>query len=80
MAAGARGLVLARDGWHPGVVGIVASRLVERFHRPAVLVALEDGAGKGSGRSIEAFHLHDALSACAGRTSSASAGHGTPPA
>jgi single-stranded-DNA-specific exonuclease len=62
--AGARGLVLARDGWHAGVIGIVASRLVERFHRPVVLVALENGAGKGSGRSIEAFHLHDALSAC----------------
>jgi single-stranded-DNA-specific exonuclease len=64
VAAGARGLVLARDGWHAGVVGIVASRLVERFHRPVVLIALEDGAGKGSGRSIEAFHLYDALSAC----------------
>jgi single-stranded-DNA-specific exonuclease len=62
--AGARGLVLARDGWHPGVVGIVASRIAERFHRPAVLVALEAGAGKGSGRSIEGFHLYDALAAC----------------
>jgi len=64
VAEGARGLVLARDGWHPGVVGIVASRLVERFHRPVVLVALQDGAGKGSGRSIEAFHLYEALAAC----------------
>ncbi|MFT3916988.1 MAG: single-stranded-DNA-specific exonuclease RecJ [Anaeromyxobacteraceae bacterium] len=73
--AGARGLVLARDGWHAGVVGIVASRIVERFHRPAVLVAMEGGAdpagakaagvGKGSGRSIERFHLYDALAACA---------------
>jgi single-stranded-DNA-specific exonuclease len=63
---GARGLVLARDGWHAGVVGIVASRIVERFHRPAVLVALGEGAGKGSGRSIEGFHLHEALEACAG--------------
>ena len=62
--AGARGLVLARDGWHAGVVGIVASRIVERFHRPAVLVALADGAGKGSGRSVEGFHLYDALAAC----------------
>jgi single-stranded-DNA-specific exonuclease len=62
---GARGLVLARDGWHAGVVGIVASRIVERFHRPAVLVALAEGAGKGSGRSIEGFHLYDALAACA---------------
>jgi single-stranded-DNA-specific exonuclease len=63
--AGVRGLVLHRPGWHPGVVGIVASRIVERFHRPAVLVGALDGVGKGSGRSIEAFHLHDALSACA---------------
>jgi single-stranded-DNA-specific exonuclease len=64
--AGVRGLVLARDGWHAGVVGIVASRIVERFHRPAVLIALEDDAGKGSGRSVERFHLYDALAACAG--------------
>ncbi|ABS25535.1 single-stranded-DNA-specific exonuclease RecJ [Anaeromyxobacter sp. Fw109-5] len=66
VGAGVRGLVLARDGWHAGVVGIVASRIVERFHRPAVLVALEEGSGKGSGRSIEAFHLYDALAACSG--------------
>jgi single-stranded-DNA-specific exonuclease len=65
VSAGARGLVLARDGWHAGVVGIVASRIVERFHRPAVLVALGEGQGKGSGRSIEGFHLHEALEACA---------------
>ncbi len=66
VAAGARGLVLSRPDWHPGVVGIVASRIVERFHRPAVLVGVADGLGKGSGRSIPAFHLHDALAACAG--------------
>ncbi|HET8722716.1 MAG TPA: single-stranded-DNA-specific exonuclease RecJ [Anaeromyxobacteraceae bacterium] len=66
VAAGARGLVLSRPGWHPGVVGIVASRVAERFHRPAVLVGVADGVGKGSGRSIPAFHLHEALSACAG--------------
>ncbi len=65
VAAGARGLVLARDGWHAGVVGIVASRIVERFHRPAVLIALEGESGKGSGRSIESFHLYDALATCA---------------
>jgi single-stranded-DNA-specific exonuclease len=59
------GLVLARDGWHPGVIGLVASRLVERFARPAILVALEDELGKGSGRSISAFDLHAALSECA---------------
>ena len=64
VAAGARGLVLSRPGWHPGVVGIVASRIVERFHRPTVLVGVADGTGKGSGRSIPAFHLHEALAAC----------------
>ncbi len=63
--AGARGLVLARDGWHAGVVGIVASRIAERFHRPAVLVAMAGDEGKGSGRSVEGFHLYDALAACA---------------
>jgi single-stranded-DNA-specific exonuclease len=64
VGAGVRGLVLHRPGWHPGVVGIVASRIVERFHRPAVLVGALDGVGKGSGRSIEGFHLYDALAAC----------------
>ncbi len=64
VARGARGLVLSRDGWHQGVVGIVASRVVERYHRPAVLVGVADGVGKGSGRSIEGFHLYDALDAC----------------
>ena len=58
-------LVLAREGWHPGVVGIVASRVVEETGRPAVLVAFDaDGQGKGSGRSIPAFDLHAALGAC----------------
>lgn len=56
--------VLARDGWHPGVVGIVASRVVERFGRPAFLIGLDGEMGKGSGRSIDGFDLHDALSTC----------------
>ncbi len=55
------GLVLAREGWHPGVIGIVASRIVERYHRPTILVALEGSEGRGSGRSIPGFDLHDAL-------------------
>ena len=59
------GYVLADEGWHEGVIGIVASRLVERFHRPVVLVAGTDGDWKGSGRSTSAFDLHGALSACA---------------
>lgn len=58
------GVVLAADGWHPGVIGIVASRVVERIHRPTVLVALDGSGGRGSARSIPGFHLYDALSAC----------------
>src|SRR5205807_5474294 len=50
--------------WHEGVIGIVASRLVERYHRPVVLIAGTDGLWKGSGRSIPSFDLHGALSAC----------------
>jgi single-stranded-DNA-specific exonuclease len=61
----APGLVLAGEGWHPGVVGIVASRLVERHHRPVVVVSLDgEGGGRGSGRSIPGFDLHAALGAC----------------
>jgi single-stranded-DNA-specific exonuclease len=59
-----RGIVLWQEGWHPGVIGIVASRVVEETGRPAVLVAVEDGVGKGSGRSIPRFDLHAALTAC----------------
>jgi single-stranded-DNA-specific exonuclease len=58
------GIVLAEQGWHPGVIGIVASRLVEEFGRPTVLVALDGSEGKGSGRSISAFDLHAGLAAC----------------
>lgn len=64
VAAGARGLVLHAEGWHPGVIGIVASRVVERHHRPTVVIGIRDGVGKGSGRSIEAFHLYEALAGC----------------
>jgi single-stranded-DNA-specific exonuclease len=58
------GIVLAGEGWHPGVIGIVASRLVEEFSRPAVLIALEGAWGKGSGRSIPAFDLHHGIAQC----------------
>ena len=54
-------LVFAGEGWHRGVVGIVASRVVERFHRPSFVLGLENGSAQGSGRSIRAFHLLDAL-------------------
>ena len=58
------GLIIARQGWHAGVIGIVASRIVEQVSRPVVMVALEGETGKGSGRSISAFDLHAGLSAC----------------
>ena len=62
----ARGLVVAGEDWHPGVVGIVASRLVERHHRPTVVISLdEDGSGRGSGRSVPGFDLLAALEVCA---------------
>ena len=62
----AHGLVLAGPDWHPGVVGIVASRLVERHCRPVVVISLdEEGEGRGSGRSIPGFDLLGALEACA---------------
>lgn len=61
-----RSIVLASDTWHQGVVGIVAARLVERYHRPTILIALDTvGLGKGSGRSIPGFHLLEALAPCA---------------
>ena len=58
------GIVLAADGWHPGVIGIVASRIVEEFGRPTILVALDGDEGKGSGRSIAPFDLHAGISEC----------------
>jgi single-stranded-DNA-specific exonuclease len=60
-----RAYVLWGEDWHEGVIGIVASRLVERYHRPVVLIAGTDGRWKGSGRSIAAFDLHGALASCA---------------
>jgi single-stranded-DNA-specific exonuclease len=59
-----RGYVVAGEDWHEGVIGIVASRLVERYNRPVVLIAGTDGHWKGSGRSVPAFDLHAALGAC----------------
>jgi single-stranded-DNA-specific exonuclease len=61
---GTRGLVLWAEGWHPGVVGIVAARVVERFHRPTLVIGVQGGVGKGSARSIEGFHLVEALREC----------------
>ena len=59
-----RGYVLWNEDWHEGVIGIVASRLAERFHRPVVLITRSHDSWKGSGRSIPSFDLHGALSAC----------------
>lgn len=58
-------VVVWGDGWHRGVVGIVASRMVERWRRPAVVVSFDGDLGEGSGRSVEGFHLYDALRECA---------------
>jgi single-stranded-DNA-specific exonuclease len=58
------GVVLESDGWHPGVVGIVASRLVERIHRPVILIARDGDRGRGSARSIPGYHVLDGIRAC----------------
>ena len=60
-----RAVVVAGDGWHPGVIGIVASRVVERIYRPAIVIALDGETGRGSARSIPPFDLHGAISVCA---------------
>jgi single-stranded-DNA-specific exonuclease len=60
------GIVVNARGWHPGVLGIVAARIVRKYHRPAVVVGFDDdGLGKGSARSIAGFHLVKALERCA---------------
>ncbi len=59
-----KAIVLHSEGWHQGVIGIVASRLVEKYYLPTVLIAVDNNEGKGSGRSIPGFHLHDALKSC----------------
>jgi single-stranded-DNA-specific exonuclease len=58
-------LVLGGEGWHPGVLGIVASRIVERFYRPTVVVGFDCGQGKGSARSIRGFHMVEGFRRCA---------------
>jgi len=57
-------IVLWSDRWHPGVLGIVASRLMERFHRPTILISADEDEGKGSGRSINGFDICQALQDC----------------
>ena len=59
-------IVVGARGWHPGVLGIVASRIARRYHRPTIVIGFDDnGLGKGSGRSIEGLNLVEALSCCA---------------
>ena len=58
-------LVLAGEGWHPGVLGIVASRIVEKYYRPTVVIGFNGGAGKGSARSIRGFHMVEGFRRCA---------------
>ena len=60
-----KGLIVIGDDWHPGVIGIVASRLVEQFYTPTIVLTKVNGLYKGSGRSIEGFHLQQALAQCA---------------
>jgi len=60
-----RVLVLAKDGWHVGVIGIVASRVLQEFHKPTVVIGIEDGMGKGSCRSMGGFSIVGALQHCA---------------
>ena len=59
-------IVVYKEGWHKGVLGIVASRIVDKYYRPTVVISVEDGIGTGSARSIDGFHLHEALTSCAG--------------
>lgn len=60
-------IVVAGDGWHPGVIGIVAGRLKEKYDRPVIVIGIEDGIGKGSGRSIEGVDLGSAISEARGK-------------
>jgi len=64
-ANGAPALVLASSNWHAGLIGIVAGRLADLYHRPVLLIAVREGQASGSGRSIAGFPLHEALQQCA---------------
>jgi len=57
-------IVVGNENWHHGVIGIVASKITETYYKPSILICFEGGEGKGSGRSIDGFDLHEALSAC----------------
>ncbi len=57
-------IVLSKEDWHPGVLGIVASKIVDRFYRPTVVISLQDDVGRGSARSVPHFHIYEALAEC----------------
>jgi single-stranded-DNA-specific exonuclease len=57
-------IVLSHEDWHPGVLGIVASKIVDRFYRPAIIISLQDEVGRGSARSVHNFHIYEALLQC----------------
>jgi single-stranded-DNA-specific exonuclease len=59
-----RVIVLGKEGWHKGVLGIVASKLADKYYRPAIVISIENGVGTASARSIDGFHLHEALTNC----------------
>jgi single-stranded-DNA-specific exonuclease len=56
--------VLYKEGWHPGVIGIIASRILEKFYRPTIMISIVDGIGKGSARSISGFNIYEAIKEC----------------
>lgn len=58
------GIVLDQEGWHPGVIGIVASRVVEKYYRPTIMISVDENVGKGSARSIAGFDIYKALKQC----------------
>ena len=60
-------IIIGNEGWHHGIIGIVASKVTEMYFKPSILVCFEDGVGKGSGRSIPGFDLHEALMNCSGK-------------
>lgn len=57
-------IILHKEGWHTGVIGIVASRVVEKYYRPTILISVDDGIGKGSARSVPGFDLYESLKQC----------------
>ncbi len=57
-------IVLGKEGWHKGVIGIVASRLTDKYYRPSIVISIKDGVGTASARSIDGFHLHEAIEKC----------------